>query len=133
MSTSLSRYTKLSFVSPNSESRRESYAFRKIAKWAGLKQETQGHRATWTQVGRPHTKPKPCQTWSKASLHIIGPKGRSVCRRPMMSPDAPTLPIGPGLLWRLLTDHPKSVADRWSTWRSLVNLELTPTLPWSSP
>lgn len=38
------------------------------------KQETEGGWATWTWVGRPNTKPKPCQTWSKASLHTIEPK-----------------------------------------------------------
>jgi hypothetical protein len=65
-------HKKSSFGSPNSESGRQSYAFRKIMKWVGLKQEKRS-------VGRPQTMPKHCQTLSKASLHTIGPKGRSVC------------------------------------------------------
>ena len=114
---------KLSFGSPNSESGRQSYAFWKIVKWVMLKQEAQGHQATCRDVGRPHTKPKPYQTWSKASLHIIGPKGRLVCtnggpggvaRRLMPSPDVVDLLEGPVLLWWLLTDLPKSVVGTWS-------------------
>jgi hypothetical protein len=73
MSKSSSKHTKKSsFGSPNSKFGRQSYAFRKIMKWVGLKQEKRS-------VGRPQTMPKHCQTLSKASLHTIGPKGRSVC------------------------------------------------------
>ena len=114
---------KLSFGSPNLESGRQSYAFRKIAKWVELKQETQGRRVTWRGIDRPQSESKPCQTWSKASLHIIGPKGMFFCtnrgpwgvpQRPMASPDVADLLEGPILLWRLLTDLPKSVVGTWS-------------------
>jgi hypothetical protein len=42
MSKSSSRYMKLSFGSPNSKSGWQSYAFRKIARWARLDLDTRG-------------------------------------------------------------------------------------------
>ena len=76
----------------------------------------EGRRATPTE-------PKPYQTWSKASLHIIGPKGRLICtnrvlwgvaRCPKASPDVADLLEGPILLWRLLTDLPKLIVGMWN-------------------
>ena len=78
---------EIEFWFPNSESGWQSYAFRKITRWAGLHSGIDGRRADPLDTGRPGLVSNGHQTWSRAStltqepmrslVHHIGSHGSS--------------------------------------------------------
>jgi hypothetical protein len=134
------RYTKSSFGSPNSESRRQR--FREDHDMGQAKTGGRGTLGDLDIGWSTSTKPKPCQTWSKASIHMpLVPREGGLAQMEAMGVGRPPWCR---LTWKLCQLGPFCFGGYLPTFPSQLwpggglgglggNFNLTPTPSWSSP